>query len=169
MVTNATLRDSFRLTLLTAADGIVERDVSPPSELLAMLSRGEAWGEASIRPRDSDFPLVLVSFHHSHGFVLQCYEDERSWSDFLVDGDVISASRVEIVLGGQTMERWPSELFVSEPLVKEALAYFLDSGRQKPDLRWVRIDRFPRDVVWEGREGREAWEKAQRAHDAGGV
>jgi hypothetical protein len=55
----------------------------------------------------------------------------------------------------------PPELFVSEVLASEALDFFLDSGKQKPDLRWIRIDEFSREIVWEGRHGREAWEKAK--------
>lgn len=157
------LRDSFRLTSLTEA----ERTVPPTSELLAALTHKKPWDDACICPQGSDFPRVIVSFHHGHGSVFQCYEDERSWGDLLVSGEKISAPRVEIELGGQALERWPIELFVPEELVKEALDYFLDTGKQKPDLRWVRIDRFPRETVWEGREGRETWEKSQRLREPG--
>ncbi|MBI1875345.1 MAG: hypothetical protein HYS05_15865 [Acidobacteria bacterium] len=36
-----------------------------------------------------------------------------------------------------------------------------------PLLHIIRIDAFPRETVWEGREGREAWERANSAtkHD----
>lgn len=149
------LRRSFRLTVL----GGKERDVPASAEFLAMLTNRKPWEETSIYPDGSDFPRVIVSFHHGHGFVLQCYEDETSWGAFLVVGEAFSVPSVEIELGGQALERWPSELFVPEHLVKAALDYFLDTGRQNRSLRWVRIDRFPRDIVWEGREGREAWEK----------
>jgi hypothetical protein len=156
-MTNTPLRESFRLTFV----GEDQRDVPPTSELLAMLRDREPWDDACINPEESDFPRVTLSFHDGHGFVLQCYENEDSWSDFLVASETISVPQVEIELGGQALERWPSELFVPEHLVKCALDYFLDTGLQKPDLRWVRIDRFPREVVWEGREAREAWEKSQ--------
>ena len=67
---------------------------------------------------------------------------------------------IEINLGGQTLERWPAELFVSEELAHRALECFLASGKQDPALHWIRIDAFPRETVWEGRKGREAWERA---------
>jgi hypothetical protein len=157
-MTNRRLRESFRLTSISED----ERDVPPPCELLAMLANRKPWDDVCICPEGTDFPRAIVSFHHGHGFVLQCYEDEDSLSDLLVDGEMTSIPSVEIELGGQALERWPSELFVPEHLVKAALDYFLDTGRQNPALRWVRIDRFPREIVWEGREGRKAWEKRQK-------
>lgn len=39
-----------------------------------------------------------------------------------------SAPSVEINLGGQALERWPRELFVSEDLATVALEHFLDYG-----------------------------------------
>jgi hypothetical protein len=145
------LRKSFRLIAL----GGDEQDVPASAELLAMLTNQEPWEETCICPAGSDFPRAIVSFHHGHGFVLQCSEDENSWSEFLVVGETLSVPSVEIELGGQALERWPSELFVPEHLVKAALDYFLNTGRQNPSLRWVRIDRFPRETVWEGCEGRK--------------
>ena len=50
---------------------------------------------------------------------------------------------------------------MSEALAHEALDYFVNSRRQKKALRWVRIDRFPREVLWAGRAAREAWEKSK--------
>lgn len=102
------------------------------------------WGDVCIYPAVGQFPRANVSFHEGHGFVIQCYEDEQSWSYFLVSTPVISIPRVEIPLGGHGVERWPPELFVSETLAAEALEYFLDCGKQKGGLLWVRIDRFPR-------------------------
>ena len=63
-------------------------------------------------------------------------------------------------LGGQALERWPTELRVPEELAHRALECFLVRGKQDPALHWIRIDAFPRETVWEGREGREAWERA---------
>jgi hypothetical protein len=62
----------------------------------------------------------------------------------------------------QVQERWPRELFVSLDLAREALDFFLEAGKQKPTLHWVRTGGIPRETVWEGREGREAWLKKQR-------
>jgi hypothetical protein len=39
--------------------------------------------------------------------------------------------------------------------------YFLETGKQKETLHWIRTDAVPRETVWEGRAGREAWEKGQ--------
>lgn len=96
---------------------------------------------------------------------MQCYEDERSQSYFLVASPKLSAPSIDVELGGQALERWPPELFVSAERAGQALNYFLDSGKQDPSLEWVRIDAFPREVVWEGREGREAWERTKRARN----
>ena len=41
-------------------------------------------------------------------------------------------------------------------------AFWISSITNDPTLDWVRIDGFPRETVWEGREGREAWERANR-------
>lgn len=156
------LRDSLQLCAVIG-DDLVEKAAPPAPELLAMLREGEIWGEASIYPKAVDFPRALISFHEGYGFVVQCHEDEHSWSDFLVTAEEMSRPQVDIQLGGQALERWPPELFVPESLAAEALRWFLDFGRQKPDLRWVRIDRFPREIVWQGREEREAWEKSRRS------
>jgi hypothetical protein len=41
-----------------------------------------------------------------------------------------------------------------------ALTHFLEFGKQDPTLEWVRIDAFPREIVKDDRDGREAWERA---------
>jgi hypothetical protein len=73
-----------------------------------------------------------------------------------------STPSIEVELGGQALERWPHELFASAERAAHALNHFLQSGKQDQTLEWVRIDAFPRETVWEGREGREAWERANR-------
>jgi len=52
-------------------------------------------------------------------------------------------------------------LFVDTALAADALDYFLDTGKQKDTLHWIRTDAFPRETVWEGRAGREAWERSR--------
>lgn len=116
------------------------------SELLTGVQSRPLWDGASISPVDTQFPCVHFDWHEGHGFVLQCYEDEGSWR-----------------LGGQALERWPRELFVSAERATQALSHFLEFGKQDPTLEWVRIDAFPREIVWEDWEGREAWERANRA------
>ena len=55
---------------------------------------------------------------------------------------------MNIVHGGQAQERWPRELFVDRAVVLEALEFFLQTGKQKETLHWVRSDAFPRETVW---------------------
>jgi hypothetical protein len=98
--------------------------------------------------------------HEGGGFVLQCYEHGESWSDFLVTSRQFSTPSVEVELGGQALERWPRELFVTAEPATRALNCFLDHGKQDPTLEWIRIDGFPRETLWEGRERRSAWERA---------
>jgi len=130
------------------------------SELLDGVRSRPVWDGASISPMDAQFPLVHVDWHEGHGFVLQCYEDEESWSYFLVRNPHFSPPSIEVELGGQALERWPRELFVSAERAAQALNHFLEFGKQDPALEWVRIDAFPRKTVWDDRAGREAWERA---------
>lgn len=155
MVVN--LRNSFRVSFIMS-----EAPAPIPSalELLSSVQSRPVWDGASISPEGAQFPLVHVDWHEGHGFVFQCYEDEESWSDFLVTSRHFSLPSIEVELGGQTLERWPRELFVSAELATQALNHFLNFGKQDPALKWVRIDAFPRETVWDGREGRQAWERA---------
>jgi hypothetical protein len=43
----------------------------------------------------------------------------------------------------------------------EALDFVLKTGKQNETQHWVRTDAFPREIVWETRAGREAWEEDQ--------
>jgi len=158
------LTHAFRLSFLTSEATL---PIPAVSEILARLRSGPVWDGASIAPAEGQFPLLHIEWHEGHGFVIQCYEDEQAWSDFLVTGISCGPPTIEINLGGQTLERWPSELFVPEEPARQVLDCFLTSGKQGPALHWVRIDAFPREAVWEGREGREAWERANSAtkHD----
>jgi hypothetical protein len=151
------LMDAFRLSFVTSE---TEIPIPAVSEILARLRSGPVWDVASIAPADSQFPLLHVEWHEGHGFVIQCYEDEHAWSNFLLAGPGCGPPTVEIILGGQALEQWPSELFVPETLARRALDCFLTTGKQDAALHWVRIDAFPRKTIWESREGREAWERA---------
>lgn len=140
----------------------IEKRADDAGQVLDALRRADRWHGASIHPHSAQFPRTHVSVHEPHGFVVQCWEDERSWSDFVTSGEPTSPA-IELEHGGQSLERWPRELFVSEDLATEALRHFLGSGQQKIGLNWVRIDRFPREVVWEGRNGRLAFERGPAA------
>ena len=153
------LRNSFRVSFITSEAPLPILSVS---ELLTGVQSRPVWDGASISPADAQFPLVHLDWHEGHGFVLQCYEDEESWSYFLVASRHFSMPSIEVELGGQALERWPHELFASAERAAQALDHFLESGKQDPALEWIRIDGFPREILWEGREGREAWERANR-------
>ena len=157
------VRMPFRLSAIVG-DQYPEMDVPPAGELLVKLRTGDVSGEAVIYPARGDFPRATIDWHVGHGFVLFCFDDELSRGHFLARGDVMSRPSVEVVLGGQAMEKWPPELFVPENLAAEALDCFLERGRRKPDLLWARADQFPREIVWEGRAARRAWEDKRQRH-----
>lgn len=154
-------RYSFWFSALIDGE-LAERPVPRASELITMLNSGKVRLEACIYPKTDQFPRATIDWHKGYGFVFHCFEDDRSRGYFLVSSEVKASPQVEIVLGGQVMERWPPELFVPESLVFEALEFFLESGQLKPNLQWVRTDQFERECVWEGRKGREAWEASRR-------
>ena len=153
----ANLRNAFRVSFIMSE---APMPISAASELLTEVQSRPVWDGASISPADAEYPRVHLDWHEGHGFVFQCYEDEESWSDFLVTSRHFSTPSVEMELGGQALERWPRELFVSAERTTQALDHFLEFGKQDPALEWVRIDRFPRETLWEGRAQREAWERA---------
>jgi hypothetical protein len=142
------LHYEFRLSFVT---GETQPPIPAVSEILARLRSGPVWDVASIAPATDQFPLLHVEWHEGQGFIIQCYEDEQAWSDFLLTGPCCGSPAIEINLGGQALERWPSELFVPEELARQALDYFLAFGKQDSRLHWVRIDAFPWETIWEGR------------------
>jgi len=148
--------NQFRVSFVTSES---ELGIASASAILARVQSGPVWDVASIAPVDNRFPRLHIEWHRCNGFVIQCYEDELSWSDFLLAGPSCGPPGVEINLGGQALERWPHELFVPEKLAHRAVEYFLNSGKQDPALHWARIDAFPRETIWEGHRGREAWER----------
>ena len=153
---SAELRNRFRASFIMSDAPI---PITSAQDLLADVRSRPVWDGASISPADAEYPRVHVDWHEGHGFVFQCYEDEESWSDFLVMSRHFSTPSIEVELGGQALERWP-RLFVSPELATEAMNHFLERGKQHPALEWVRIDGFPREALWEGRAERETWERA---------
>ncbi|MGH9370592.1 MAG: hypothetical protein ACRD15_03570 [Vicinamibacterales bacterium] len=134
------------------------------AELIEILRRRPVWDEITIaRVDDAQFPRASLSWHEGRGLVFHCFEDELSRGFFLAESESLTEPEIDIVLGGQVQERWPRQLFVDPALASEALAYFLETGKQKDTLHWVRTDGFPRETVWEGRAGREAWEQRQQS------
>ena len=107
-----------------------------------------AWDTLRVAPEGlGQFPFMNLSWHEGHGFEVQCFETPESDSDFLVSDSDLSLPEVYVELGGQTQELWPRQLFTSLETAFLALHYFLEMGRENPDLAWVRIDRFPRRTV----------------------
>jgi len=153
-------RPFFKLSFVSS-----EARIALPSapEVLARVRSVESWDEASICPAQSDFPRVHISWHDSEGFNVHCFENEHSLGEFLANRPQFSPPSVEINLGGQALERWPRELFVSEALATEALEYFLEYAKPKPSLSWTGTGDFPRQTIWEGCEERKAWERANQA------
>lgn len=132
------------------------------SEILAEVRARPSWDEASITPDQVQFPRMHIARCEDHGFILHCFEGGDSWGEFVVTDLAFSTPIVEINLGGQALERWPPELFVSEQIAKEALGFFRTLGKRNPTQSWVKGDGFPRETIWEGREKREAWERARK-------
>jgi len=128
------LRNSFRVSFLTSEAPLPILSVS---ELLTEVQSRPVWDGASISLADAQFPLVHLDWHEGHGFVLQCYEDEESWSDFLVTSPSLSTPSIEVELGGQALERWPRELFVPAERAAQALNHFLEFGKQDQALEWI--------------------------------
>ena len=153
----ADLRSRFRASFIMSDAAM---PIASVAELLADVQSRPTWDGASISPVDCDYPLVHLDWHEVNGFVFQCYEDGESWSDFLATSRDFSTPSVEMELGGQALERWPLELFVSSGLATQALNHFLEFGKQHPALAWIRLDGFPRETLWEGRAQQEAWERA---------
>src|SRR5438128_167317 len=103
-------RNEFRASFIMSD---APMPITSVPQLLADVQSRPVWDGASISPMSVAYPRVHLDWHESNGFVLQCYENEESWSDFLVMSRQFSTPSVEIELGGQALERWPRELFVS--------------------------------------------------------
>ena len=114
----AELRNRFRASFIMSDAPI---PIASARDLLADVRSRPVWDGASISPADAEYPRVHVDWHEGHGFVFQCYEDEESWSDFLVTSRYFSLPSIEVELGGQALERWPRELFVPTELAAQAL------------------------------------------------
>ena len=149
----------FRYSTLAGAEDVPARNAS---ELLDVAQGCATWDEVTIVADADEYPRANLSWHQGHGFVVQCFEDAESRGYFLAESSPFSAPEVDIVLGGQVQERWPRELFVSPDLAREALDFLLQTGKQRTTLHWVGTSVIPRETVWEGQEGREAWLKKQR-------
>ena len=137
---------SFRFSCVSSPDTL---PVPPVSELLAKVSAAPAWDEASIYRAGEQYPCLHLAWQKEAGFIVHCFEDAESFGDFLVEGSELGSPEVEVALGGQAVERWPRQLFVSEQLARDAVEFFLNVGKRTPSHGWVSADGFPRETVWE--------------------
>ena len=146
---------SFQLSCVSSSDAL---PVPRVAELLARLRSGPAWDEMSICRAHDQYPSLHLAWQADRGLVVHCFEDADSAGHFLVESATMTAPEVEIVLGGQALERWPRQLFVSNRLAHDAVEFFLCTGRRNTILDWVTTGGFLRETVWEGRDQRLAWE-----------
>ena len=90
-------KSTLRVSFVT---GGPELRIVPVSTILSRVQSGPVWDVASIAPVDNGFPRLHIEWHGGNGFVIQCYEDEHSWSDFLLAGPSCGPPAVEINLVG---------------------------------------------------------------------
>lgn len=121
----------------------LEETATSAEVVVAAVERASIGGVV-VHPQDQDFPRFHLDRLAPFGYIVQAWEDEASWSDFLVTAVEFGPPSVEVELGGQGVELWPSQLLVGRGLVESALGYFLKSGKLLRELSWVRIDQFPR-------------------------
>jgi hypothetical protein len=136
----------FRFSCVSSPDPL---PVPPVSTLLAKVSAGPAWDEASLHRPGEEYPYLHLAWQEEAGFIVHCFEDAASFGDFLVEDGNFGPPEVEVALGGQAVERWPRQLFVSKRLAHDAVEFFLNAGKRTPLHSWVRADGFPRQTVWE--------------------
>ena len=101
------------------------------SELLARVKARPAWDEVSIFRADTQYPCLHLAWQPDCGFIFHCFEDAGSSGYFAVESAVHTLPEVEIDLGGQALERWPRRLFVSDHVAREAVEYFLRTGKRR--------------------------------------
>ena len=153
---------TFLYSTLSGPENVPARDAS---ELLGIARGLPRWDALIIVAENDNYPRLHVTWHEGHGFVVHCFEDGESWGFFLTEAASFSSPEVEIEMGGQALEKWPRQLFADSERALEALDFFLKTGKQNGMQHWVRTDAFPREIVWEGREAREAWEKSREKKD----
>jgi hypothetical protein len=134
------LRSKFRASFIMSDAPI---PIASAQDLLADVRSRPVWDVASISPADAEYPRVHMDWHEGHGFVFQCYEQEESWSDFLVTSQGFSPPSIEVELGGQVLERCPRELFVSAEQATQVLNYFLDTDNKTQPSRVDQDRPFP--------------------------
>ena len=142
--------------------GFVEHEASAAADLLGALATDRAF-ELTIAPQDEmhDYPRMHV-FWQVDGYVVMCFEDEKSIGLYPTTDANMGSPEVPIQLGGQALEKWPRQMFVTRSIAERAVNHFVRTGKQNTLLTWVANDAFPREVLWETRAQRLAWESSHQ-------
>jgi len=90
------------------------------------------------------------------------FEDEQSIGFYPSSRVPTGAPEIQIELGGQALEKWPRELFVTLEMAMHIVETFRTTGRQDRSVAWVANDEFARQIIWETPAQRLAWERKQR-------
>lgn len=153
-----TVPESALRASILETSGFVDHEAADAVRLLPRLASGEAF-ELTIGPQDEmhQFPRMHVDWQ-SDGYVVMCFEDEQSVGFYPATERHVGPPEVEIELGGQALEKWPRQMFLSLAIAERAVSTFVATGEQDSSLAWVANDAFPRETVWEGRLQRLAWE-----------
>lgn len=139
-------------------------------EIVDHLSSPENWHEASIGPLHREhpvlaaYPLMNAEFHGRAGFSLLLFPDERSNGILAATRAELSEPSVYVCLGGQVIEKWPPELFLSRDMARTVIEHFLSAATPDPSCPWIRLERFPRKTVHSGGKGLiPMWDKLSAA------
>lgn len=143
---------------LVSAVDLKPTELSPES-LLKRITTPGSWPDAIVSPPDADFPRLHVEFHPGVGVSILCHEDESSVGFLAATREPTTAPAVPVTLGGQVIERWPSELFLTEGQALTIIGHFLGTGRQHPAFQWVRLDDFERETLPEGPDLAKFWKE----------
>lgn len=123
------------------------------SQILTHLQSAGNWPEVSIHHPSRQYPLMQIEFHGNVGFSMLCFMRSSSVGYLAASTTGLSEPSVFVCLGGQVIEKWPRELFLSLSRARVVISHFLKTGKQLPTVHWVRLDRFPRETVHAGGKG----------------
>lgn len=152
-----------KLQLVVSTLDLDEPQRFSASKLLAHLQGAGNWPEASIHDPSRQYPLMDIEFHGNVGFSVLCFARPSSIGYLAVSVAKLSEPTVLVCLGGQVIEKWPRELFLSSSQARAVVSHFLKSGAQLPAVHWVRLDKFQRKTVHPGGKGLiPLWQKLRQ-------
>lgn len=94
-----------------------------------------------------------IEFHGHIGFSLLLFPSELSNGVLAATSSKLSKPSVLVCLGGQVIEKWPLELFLSRQVTREVVAQFLSTQVAYEGVEWIPLAEFERETVHEGGEG----------------